>query len=191
MFTHTIRGVERAREVRAAFLIQKKPATMSGSETFSPFFAADILTPFFSADVLKKCALIGMHPIAEEGRVESSGCRTRIFGDMWRHPKSPIWKVRMQLGLRTKAFHRVFLAKTTCAIVRCTSSGCMGLVTWFLSLPGGLGACEGGIKLSHCPGCVVSRCMRPGSWVDAARGASVSQQDEPFSHRGRAVTTKE
>ena len=33
--------------------------------------------------------------------------------------------------------------------------------------------------------------MRPGSWVDAAREASVSQQDKPFSHRGWAVTQKE
>ena len=33
--------------------------------------------------------------------------------------------------------------------------------------------------------------MRPGCWDDAAREASVSQQDKPFSHRGRLVTTKE
>ena len=33
--------------------------------------------------------------------------------------------------------------------------------------------------------------MRPRSWVDAARGASVSHQDKPFSHRGWAVTTME
>ena len=33
--------------------------------------------------------------------------------------------------------------------------------------------------------------MRPGSWVDAAREASVSQEGKPFSHRGRAVTKKE
>ena len=33
--------------------------------------------------------------------------------------------------------------------------------------------------------------MRPGSWVDAARKASVSQQDLRFSHRGWAVTHKE
>ena len=29
------------------FLIQKEPATMLGSETFSPFLEADIRTPFF------------------------------------------------------------------------------------------------------------------------------------------------
>ena len=39
--------------------------------------------------------------------------------------------------------------------------------------------------------CCVRTCMRPGSWVDAARDASVSQQDKPFSHRGGAVTMKE
>ena len=33
--------------------------------------------------------------------------------------------------------------------------------------------------------------MRLGSWVDAAREASESRQDEPFSHRGQAVTIKE
>ena len=33
--------------------------------------------------------------------------------------------------------------------------------------------------------------MRPGSWVDAASGASVSQQDKPSSIRGWAVTQKE
>ena len=56
---------------------------MLGSETFSPFFAADIRTPFFSADVHKKCALIAMHLIAEEGRGESA-CRTLDLGDTWR-----------------------------------------------------------------------------------------------------------
>ena len=58
------------------FLIKKEPATMPGSETFSPFFNADIRTPFFSADVFKKCALIALHVIAEEGEGGESGCRT-------------------------------------------------------------------------------------------------------------------
>ena len=49
---------------------------MPGSENFSPFFAADTRTFFFSADVLKKCALIAMHSIAEEGRGGESGCQT-------------------------------------------------------------------------------------------------------------------
>ena len=33
--------------------------------------------------------------------------------------------------------------------------------------------------------------MRLGSWVDAAREASVLQQDKLFSHRGQAVIIKE
>ena len=41
------------------FLMQKEPATMPDSETFSPFFDADIRTLLFSAGVLKKSVLIG------------------------------------------------------------------------------------------------------------------------------------
>ena len=50
------------------FLIQKEPALPLVVETFSPFFNADIRTSFFSADAVKKCALIALHTIAEEGR---------------------------------------------------------------------------------------------------------------------------
>ena len=50
-------------------LIQKELATLPGSETFSPFFNADIRTSLFSADVLKKCALIALHVIAEHGNL--------------------------------------------------------------------------------------------------------------------------
>ena len=41
---------------------------------------------YFSADVLKKCALIGMHLLAEEGRGAE--------GDEWKMgcPKSPMWE---------------------------------------------------------------------------------------------------
>ena len=48
-------------------LIQKEPASMPGTETFSPFLNADIRTPSFSADVLKKCALIAL-PALDRGR---------------------------------------------------------------------------------------------------------------------------
>ena len=62
------------------FLIQKEPATMPGSETFSPFFAAEFRSFFFSADLLKKCALVALHLIAEEGKDSESGCRIPEFG---------------------------------------------------------------------------------------------------------------
>ena len=75
------------------FLIQKEPATVPGSETFSPFFNADIRTSLFSADVLKKCALLALHVIAEEGR-DGDGCHVPGLGDEWKMgcPKSPMWE---------------------------------------------------------------------------------------------------
>ena len=65
------------------FLIQKDLASMPVIETFSSFFTADIGTPFFSADVLKKCALMGMHQTAEEGRGGKGGGQTPDSGDTW------------------------------------------------------------------------------------------------------------
>ena len=61
------------------FLIQKDLASMPGIETCSPFFTADIGTPSFSADVLEKCALIGMHQTAEEGRGGKGGGQNSGF----------------------------------------------------------------------------------------------------------------
>ena len=58
------------------FLIKKEPAVLPYSETF---INADIRTSHFSA-VLKKCALIALQVIAEEGR-DGDGC-----------PKSPLWE---------------------------------------------------------------------------------------------------
>ena len=75
------------------FLIKMEPATMPGSETFSPFFAANIRASLFSADVLQKCALIALHLIAEEGR-NGEGCHVPWSGEEWKMgcPKSPMWE---------------------------------------------------------------------------------------------------
>ena len=66
---------------------------MPGSETFSPFFNADIRTPLFSACVLKKCAIIALHIIAEEGR-GADGCYAPGLEDEWKMgcPRSPVWE---------------------------------------------------------------------------------------------------
>ena len=78
---------------RFFFLIQKEPATVLVGETFSPFFNAGIRAALFSADVLKKCALLELHIIAEEGR---DGDRFQVpgLGDEWKmgRPKSPMWE---------------------------------------------------------------------------------------------------
>ena len=60
-----------------------------------------------------------------------------------------------------------------------------------ISLLGGLGACDGGTALPHRPGHAV-----PGNAGGLAAGlpmlrGPLSQQEKPFSHRGRAVTKKE
>ena len=73
-------------------LIQKEPAIVR--ETFSPFIISDIRTSsFFSADVLKKCALLALHTIAEEGR-DGDGFQVPSLGDEWKMgcPKSPMWE---------------------------------------------------------------------------------------------------
>ena len=76
------------------FLIQKVPATVLGSETLTPFLNADIRTPLLSADVHKKCALIALHLIAEEGRDGKDGGHAVGLGDGWKMgcPKSPMWE---------------------------------------------------------------------------------------------------
>ena len=85
------------------FLIQKEPATMPDIETFSPFFSADIRTPFFSADVLKKCALVGMHLIAEEERGGKGVGQTLDLGDVWRNAQRvQCGRVKAKLGRKTK-----------------------------------------------------------------------------------------
>ena len=67
------------------FLIQKEPALAPVDETFSPFF---------KAEVLKKCTLIALHAMAEEGRGGEDGCHVPGLGDEWKVgcPKSPMWE---------------------------------------------------------------------------------------------------
>ena len=63
VFTHSIRGVECAKEVRAAwralFLLDSEGGltTMPGKETLGPFFEGSSRIPFFSAEILAKFAL--------------------------------------------------------------------------------------------------------------------------------------
>ena len=89
VFTQSVHGVQCARKVRAPhgellffFLIQNEPATVPDSVTFSLFINADIRTPLISADVLKKCALVALHFITEEGR-DGEGCHVPGLGDEW------------------------------------------------------------------------------------------------------------
>ena len=72
--------------------------------------------------------------------------------------------MKAKLGLRMKMRLLAPLVKAMCAMMRCTSSGCMGLVARSLSFPAVLGVGKGGIELSRGPGhAVAGKCMRPGS----------------------------
>ena len=104
------------------FLTQKEPATVPGSETFSSFFNAD--HPYLPL------ALIALHVIAEEG--SDGDDVTSLVWEMNGEcacPKSQCGKVKAKLGRKTRVCPLAALVKAMCATMRCTSSGCMGLVT--------------------------------------------------------------
>ena len=102
------------------FLIQKELETVPGSETFSPFFNADIRTTLFSADVLNKCALTALHVIAEEGR-DGDGCHVPGFGVRMENglPKRvQCGSVKAKLSRKTKMRPPAALDKAMCATMR-------------------------------------------------------------------------
>ena len=70
------------------------------------------------------------------------------------------------------------LVKAMCATTRCTSLGCMGLVTRSF-FPAGLGAGKGGIELSHGPGHAL-----PGiEWVLVAGSPGCDKKGEGCGER--------
>ena len=146
--------------------------------------------PFFSADVLKKCALIALHLIAEEGSGGEDGCHASGLGDEWEMggPKSAMWESEGEAWSEDESVSSDGSGEGNCGQrMRCTSSGCMGLVARSLSLLAGLVAGEGGFELPHGPGHAV-----PGN----ARGlvAGLPRPRGPLSqqeNRGRAVTKKQ
>ena len=74
------------------FLIQNEPVR---SMSVRPSAPSSMLTSvlLFSPDVLKKCALLALHLIAEEGR-DGDGFEVRGLGDEWkmRCQKGPMWE---------------------------------------------------------------------------------------------------
>ena len=71
-------------------VIQKSPEWISAQEQVVA--SNEVLPdPFVSAEALKACALIGLHSLAADYEVGSSGSQSLDLGDMWRYgyPKSP------------------------------------------------------------------------------------------------------
>ena len=92
------------------FLIQKEPATVPVSETFSPCSNAEIRTPSSLLMSKKKRALIALHVMVEEGR-DGDGCHVPCLGDERKMGclKSPMFESgrRILIGRRTCVLHRV------------------------------------------------------------------------------------
>ena len=98
------------------FLIQKEPAIVPDSETFSFFINPDIHTPFFSTDVLKKKEDTEMDVIP------------LVWGTngKWAVQRVQCGRVKAKLCRKTKVCLPVALEEATLATMRCTSSVCMG-----------------------------------------------------------------
>ena len=83
-----------------------------------------------SVDVLKKCALFALRLIAEEGR---NGEACDVFGlrdeSEMGCPKSPMWESGDEAWSEDESVSLMALEKAPLATMRCTSSGCVGLVT--------------------------------------------------------------
>ena len=131
VLAHSVHGMEHTREVRAVwrtlfFLIQKERAIAPNSETFSFFF---INPGIRSADVLKKCALIALRVITEEGRDGDFKFPSWEKNGKWAARRVQSGRVKTKLGRNTKVCLPPHLTKAVCATRRCTSSGCMGPVT--------------------------------------------------------------
>ena len=200
VFTHSVHGVECARGVRAAWralffflLVKKELAMVPDSETFSPVFHADIRTSSsFSSDVEKKCALVALHLIAEEGR-DGEGCHALGLGDEWGMgcPKGPVWESGDEALSKDESASSDGSREDNVCNEALHVIGLFGLGKKISPFLEGLGADEGGIELPHGPGHAV-----PGNARGLVAGlplprGPLSQQGKPFSFRGRAVTQGE
>ena len=94
-----------------------------------------------------------MHVDAEEGRDGDGYHASPGLGDDWKVgcPESPMWESEDEAWSEDESVSSSGFVKAMCATMRCTSLGCMGLVTRSF-FPAGSGAGKGGMELSHGPG---------------------------------------
>ena len=164
---------------------------MPDGETFSPFINADIRTPSSSGDVLKKCALVALHLIAEEGR-NGEGCHVPGMGDEWEMvcPKSPMWESGNEAWSEDETVssggsREGNVGNDALHVVGFCGPGdkmSLSLKDWELAKVH---------RAATWPWtCCARKCVRPVSGAAVAK-RPLSQQEMPFSHRGRAVTKGE
>ena len=190
------------------FLVKKEPLPISHDVPCKPFV---------SAETLKACVLLGLHLLAAEGEVGSSGSQASDLGDMWRQGCPKMFGMDQLLALDRRV--RPPLG------VRCIS---ITTSAWLLESPGrlvkrggdalsqGLGAWKGSFVVQHDhgsylprnEGCVLGELRVAGfPWFNmfavsgrfssgrvrelGAWKVNCHSKQTPFSHRGRAVTITE
>ena len=141
------------------FLIKKEPfALTKDSGRFNPSVPAE---------THKACALIGLHLLAAGGVSGSSGSQSPDLGVVWRYgcPKSPDWDSDGESWSESEGTSSSELCEHKCR-KHCSACHRAKLVRRKgVPFPGGLGTCEGGLKLPRCPGYVV-----PGNAWDLVAG---------------------
>ena len=152
--THSFHALERPREVLGFtasfffFLINKEQLVASNEV---------LPNPCVSTETLKAFALIGVHLLAADCEVGSSGGQSLDLGDTWRYgyPKSLDWNGNVESWTECEGtssseqceHHVESLALNVMAQVQSGEK-----ISLFL---GRLGICEGGFELPHRPGHVV------------------------------------
>ena len=134
VFTHCVHGVECDREVRAAWLffllVQTEQATVPVGETFSPFINADIRT---TSSLLMSPRSVHSSPCTKLRKKEETvmDVTSLVWGTngKWAAQRAKSGRVKATRGRKTKVRPPAALVKVMCATTRCTSLGCMGLVT--------------------------------------------------------------
>ena len=137
--------------------------------------------PLFSADVLKKCALLALHVIVEEGR-DGDGCHVPGLGDEWKMG-CPMWESEGEAwsqdeNASSSGSREVNVCNDALHVIGLYGPGDKNLCSLER-----LGAGKGGVELSHGP----ELAMAGIEWALVAglplpRG-TLSQQEMPFSHR--------
>ena len=111
------------------FLIQKETATMPGSETFSPVINADTCV---TSSLLMSSRSARLSPCTFLRKEETEmDVMSLVWGTngKWIAQRAQCGRVKAKLGRKTKVCPLVALVTAMWETTRCTSLGCMGLVT--------------------------------------------------------------
>ena len=131
-------------------LIQKELATVPVSETFSPFFNADIRILLFSADPQEVCA----PRLARNCGRDGDGCHVPALGDERKMgcPNSPMWESEGEAWSEDEHASSSNSREGNVCNDALHVVGLYGPGDKIFFFPAGLGAGKGGIELSHGPG---------------------------------------